>query len=91
MSLLKHYAAKRNSSLTLFNPVNSPIHHLFKKNNSLRYATLKPLDDLKPSDESNKDKPESETDKKDNKKSDGKNNTKDNGAKKKERRHRTNM
>lgn len=83
MSLLKHYAAKRNSSLTLFNPVTSPIHHLFKKNNSLRYATLKPLDDLKPVDESNKDKPQNETETKDNKKSDGKNNGKDDGKKKK--------
>ena len=83
MSLLKHYGAKRNSSLSLFNPVTSPIHHLFKKNNSLRYATLKPLDDLKPVDESDKDKTEQENNNKNNKKSDGKNNGKDDGKKKK--------
>lgn len=83
MSLLKHYAAKRNSSLTLFSPVNSPILHLFKKNNSLRYATLKPMDDKDSTDDSNQNKSESENDSKDNKKSDGKKNGKDDGKKKK--------
>ncbi|OHT00246.1 hypothetical protein TRFO_33121 [Tritrichomonas foetus] len=56
MSLIRNYASKRNSSLTRFSPVNSPIRHIFKPNQfNMRLNKLQPINGQNKDDDENDD------------------------------------